>query len=110
VKFTNTLYAICVVGPPGWEVDAGLATLLCEKKLFLLSRRKQKPDGVTFSRIVKEGCGSEAAVLAMVVVIICIIDCNMKSNDRLCGLVVRFPGYRSRGPSSIPSATRFCEK
>jgi hypothetical protein len=25
--------------------------------------------------------------------------------DRLCGLVVRVPGYRSRGPSSIPGAT-----
>jgi hypothetical protein len=30
--------------------------------------------------------------------------------DRLCGLVVRVPGYRSRGPSSIPGATRFSEK
>jgi hypothetical protein len=25
-------------------------------------------------------------------------------NDRLCGLVVRVPGYRSRGPGSSPSA------
>jgi hypothetical protein len=31
-------------------------------------------------------------------------------NDRLCGLVVRVPGYRSRGPGSIPGATRFSEK
>jgi hypothetical protein len=30
--------------------------------------------------------------------------------DHLCGLVVRVPGYRSRGPGSIPGATRFCEK
>jgi hypothetical protein len=30
--------------------------------------------------------------------------------DRLCGLVVRVPGYRSRGPGSIPSATSFSEK
>jgi hypothetical protein len=29
--------------------------------------------------------------------------------DRLCGLVVRVPGYRSRGPVSIPGATRFSE-
>jgi hypothetical protein len=29
--------------------------------------------------------------------------------DRLCGLV-RVPGYRSRGPDSIPGATRFSEK
>jgi hypothetical protein len=30
--------------------------------------------------------------------------------DRLCGLVVRDPGYRSRGLGSIPGATRFSEK
>jgi hypothetical protein len=30
--------------------------------------------------------------------------------DRLCGLVVRVPGYRSRGPSSVPDTTRFSEK
>jgi hypothetical protein len=30
--------------------------------------------------------------------------------DRLCGLVNRVPGYRSRGPSSIPGATRFSGK
>jgi hypothetical protein len=29
--------------------------------------------------------------------------------DRLCGLVVIVPGYRSRGPASIPSAIRFSE-
>jgi hypothetical protein len=27
--------------------------------------------------------------------------------DRLYGLVVSVPGYRSRGPGSIPGATRF---
>jgi hypothetical protein len=30
--------------------------------------------------------------------------------DRLCDLVVRVPGYRSRGPGSIPGTTRFSEK
>jgi hypothetical protein len=30
--------------------------------------------------------------------------------DLLCGLVVRGLGYRSRGPGSIPRATRFSEK
>jgi hypothetical protein len=30
--------------------------------------------------------------------------------DRLCGLVVRVPGYRSRGLGSISGATRFTEK
>jgi hypothetical protein len=37
---------------------------------------------------------------------------NLYSNieDRLCGLVARVPGYRSRGPGSVPGATRFSEK
>jgi hypothetical protein len=30
--------------------------------------------------------------------------------DRLCGLVVRVPGYRSRGLGLIPGTTRFSEK
>jgi hypothetical protein len=30
--------------------------------------------------------------------------------DRLCGLVVRVPGYRSTGLGSIPGAARFSEK
>jgi hypothetical protein len=30
--------------------------------------------------------------------------------DRLCGLVVRVPGYRSRAPGSIPGSTRFPAK
>jgi hypothetical protein len=30
--------------------------------------------------------------------------------DRLCGLVASVPGYRSRGPGSIPGSTRFSEK
>jgi hypothetical protein len=33
-----------------------------------------------------------------------------KTYDRLCGLVVRVPGYTSRGPGSIPDATRLSEK
>jgi hypothetical protein len=33
-----------------------------------------------------------------------------KKVDRLCGLVVIVPGYRSRGPGSIPCTTRFSEK
>jgi hypothetical protein len=28
-------------------------------------------------------------------------------HDRLCGLVVRVPGYRFRGPGSVPGANRF---
>jgi hypothetical protein len=30
--------------------------------------------------------------------------------DRLFGLVIRVPGYRSRRPGSIPCVTRFSEK
>jgi hypothetical protein len=30
--------------------------------------------------------------------------------DCLCGLVIRIPGYRSKGPGSIPGTTRFSEK
>jgi hypothetical protein len=30
--------------------------------------------------------------------------------DYLCGLVVRVPGYRTRGLGLIPGATRFSEK
>jgi hypothetical protein len=30
--------------------------------------------------------------------------------NRLCDLVVRVPGYRSRGPGYIPGATRFSAK
>jgi hypothetical protein len=32
---------------------------------------------------------------------------SMKNRDRLCGLVVRIPGYRSRGPGSITGTPRF---
>jgi hypothetical protein len=35
---------------------------------------------------------------------------NDGTEDRLCGLVVRVPGYRSRGPGAIPGAIRFSEK
>jgi hypothetical protein len=30
--------------------------------------------------------------------------------DRLCGLVVRVPGYSSSGPGSVPGAIRFSDK
>jgi hypothetical protein len=30
--------------------------------------------------------------------------------NHLCGLAVRVPGYRSRGPGTISGATRICEK
>jgi hypothetical protein len=45
-----------------------------------------------------------------------IIICNNNNNNNnnngelLCGLMVSVLGYRSRGPGSIPGATRFSEK
>jgi hypothetical protein len=33
-----------------------------------------------------------------------------EDKDRLCGLVVRVPGYRSRDSGSIAGATRFSEE
>jgi hypothetical protein len=33
----------------------------------------------------------------------------LELKDRHCGLVVRVPGYRSRGQGLIPGATRFSE-
>jgi hypothetical protein len=44
------------------------------------------------------------------------LNCDRKINtycmfrDRLCGLVVRVPGYRSGGPGSIPGTTRIKKK
>jgi hypothetical protein len=39
----------------------------------------------------------------MVIIIVTVyFDYVSKEMDRLCGLVVRVPGYRSRGPGSIP--------
>jgi hypothetical protein len=35
---------------------------------------------------------------------------TLKKVDRLCGIMVRVPGYRLRDPASIPGATRFSEK
>jgi hypothetical protein len=31
------------------------------------------------------------------------------TRSRLCGLVIRVPGYRFRGPGSIPGVTNFSE-
>jgi hypothetical protein len=38
------------------------------------------------------------------------IELPESNADRFCGLVARIPGYRSRGPGSIPVATTFSEK
>jgi hypothetical protein len=38
------------------------------------------------------------------------IEFENRERNRLCGLVGRVSGYRSRGPGSIPGPTRFSEK
>jgi hypothetical protein len=45
------------------------------------------------------------STLKYICFLFCVCVCS-----RLCGLVVRVPGYRSRGPGSIPGSTRFSEK
>jgi hypothetical protein len=37
-------------------------------------------------------------------------QCCINYFGRLCGLVIRVSGYKSRGPGSIPGATTFSEK
>jgi hypothetical protein len=39
-----------------------------------------------------------------------VLELGPLSLDRLCGLVVSVPGYRSRGLGSIPGVNRFSEK
>jgi hypothetical protein len=54
---------------------------------------------------------SEAASIYLFLHTLYILKTNKWiSVDSLCGLVVRVPGYRSRGQGSIPGATRFSEK
>jgi hypothetical protein len=43
------------------------------------------------------------------VVSVNIVSKHKRHSDRICRLVVRVPGYRSRGPDSITGATRFSE-
>jgi hypothetical protein len=66
------------------------------------------PQKLGLTSLTSGGCSvgifrSRTQAMELVVFIIIIIDC-------LCGLVVRVRGYRSRGPGSIPGATRFSEK
>jgi hypothetical protein len=44
------------------------------------------------------------------IIIIIISSSSSSSSDHLCVIVVRVPGYRSRGPGSIPGATGFSKK
>jgi hypothetical protein len=47
-----------------------------------------------------------ATVCCLWDVSIVIYDGCVRPQDRLCGLVVRVPGYRFRGAGSIPSAEK----
>jgi hypothetical protein len=49
-------------------------------------------------------------IIIIIIIVVVIIIIVIIIIDRLCGLVVRAPGYRSRGPGSIPRATRFFQK
>jgi hypothetical protein len=40
--------------------------------------------------------------------VFCIV--MLRKYDCLCGIVVRVPGYRSRGPGSIPGTNNFSER
>jgi hypothetical protein len=48
-----------------------------------------------------------ACVRVCVCVCVCVCVRDREREDCLCGLVVKVPGYRYRGPGSIPGATRF---
>jgi hypothetical protein len=54
---------------------------------------------VTVRNIARSNIASKGFIVAL----------NKLSCDRLCDIAVRVPGYRSRGPGSIPGATRFSE-
>jgi hypothetical protein len=49
-------------------------------------------------------------VVIVIIIIIIIIIIIGGGGDRLCGLVVRVPGYRFRSPGFDPGVTRFSEK
>jgi hypothetical protein len=54
----------------------------------------------------------DAPFYEMILVLYYLFFINILSGvrlDRLCGLLVRVPSYRSRSPGSIPGVTRFSE-
>jgi hypothetical protein len=54
-----------------------------------------------------DGIGFDCSVVVVVIIIIIIIIIIIMD---FCGVVIRVPGYRSRGPGSIPGVTRFSGK
>jgi hypothetical protein len=65
-----------------------------------LHKHRQPPASCTFSTFQYVNTTSRDLVLVFM----------WRTYDGLCGPVVRVPGYRYRGPGSIPGATRFSEK
>jgi hypothetical protein len=59
---------------------------------------------------IHNGCRTEEAGSVLLILNHFILDIIWFPSDRLCGLVFRVPGYRSRGPGPIPGATSFPEK
>jgi hypothetical protein len=49
-------------------------------------------------------------ILSLMDIIYIVLGLTYRGTDRLCGLVVRVPGNRSRCPGSIPGAAIFSEK
>jgi hypothetical protein len=75
----------------------------CSLSYFTLSRLLAFPT---------KGCQLHFTLMraTFLVHVICVIIFGKEYEfDLVCGLVVTVPGYRSRGPRSIPGATRFSE-
>jgi hypothetical protein len=58
----------------------------------------------------KEGASAETFDLKQQLHKFNVISRSMPNIDSLCGLVVRVPGYRSRGSGSIPGDTTLSDK
>jgi hypothetical protein len=82
-------------GDSNFDSDKTFSLQPCNIDARFLSRSKP-----TWTRMLNYVCKWMTLLLILL----------MLSYDRLCGIVVRVPGYRSRGPGSIPGATRFSEK
>jgi hypothetical protein len=80
---------------------------LKKKNHFIRSRTREPP---TFSKMPKPICYHYHYHYRKTNIFLNIFILNSRDTDRLCGIVVRVPGYKSRGPDSIPRATRFSEQ
>jgi hypothetical protein len=84
--------------------------LICSSAQPLLStENKHHTSSASFvtKRVVSLQSTSTAPIRALLFINQPKFSFLYRYTDRLCGLVVRVPGYRSRCPGSIPGATRF---